>query len=135
MKSRISLLLASLLVALGGMLAIAAPAQAAVCNSGTFCVYDNAAGTVLLYAPRPANLPFSTCIKMPLNANNKAEYLRNRSDYYIIVFDSRTCDSTPGTVYPGTIGAMGSGWINSISSFYVDPTPFDAPEGVSLLSR
>jgi hypothetical protein len=115
MRRLITLMLAGILAVLTGLV-VATPAQAVSCNSGTFCLYDNANGTGLMYARRVSTTPQNTCISVG-SASNRAEYVRNREAVTLIVYDSASCASNPGIIHPGSYGEMTGEWDGTISSW------------------
>lgn len=117
MRNKLSLFIAALLLTAGGLVATGSPALAAVCNSGTFCLYDNVDATGLMYAPRVSDTTRNRCIVLPANATNKTSYIRNRSDDDLLVYDNTSCSSPAGFINAQSMGQMSGVWVNSISSW------------------
>lgn len=118
MRKRIGMALVSLLAAVGGVFAIASPAQAVSCPSGYICFFNGSGGTSLLDSRRVSNIPRTVCQQFGSAITNRTSYIKNNSGSTFHVYDSRYCDSTIGTINPWSEGPMTGIWNDSISSFF-----------------
>jgi hypothetical protein len=86
--------------------------------NGYFALYSDSAGTVMIEEGLASSFAKSVCYQVAPLGNNLTKYIKNHTNSYFYVFDNGSCSSTPGTIYPNSVGAMTGVWYNTISSFY-----------------
>jgi hypothetical protein len=117
MKTRVSLLIAAVLVTIG----IATPAYAypSSCNiSGYICYYSNTAGTVLI-SENAATVVYAKSVCYSGNYifdAAEASYISNPSASNFVVYLNTSCSGTSAPVYAHSSGAMNSTWNKRIRS-------------------
>ncbi len=124
---RIKAAAVTLLVALGLIVAVQSPAQAAyTCNVGNICFYSNADGNGLILAYYAPNVPYKIpTTGMPAGWNDVVSSVFNNSSKRFVLCKDNPCayaSSTRMFMYPGTKISWWGGhqWNDAISGFFRD---------------
>lgn len=107
------------LFTVGGVTAVATPAQAyASCSSGLICFFNGYNGSSMIFNRDPQDRP--GCLSVPANQTSSVDNNTSQPDHDIRVYtNSSTCSGLSTLIYANTEGNMAGQWDNSIDSMYL----------------
>lgn len=119
MRTKVSLLFASILIAIGFGVA-ATPAYAVPsCGSQYICFYDATDGSTLLKKVPASSYARSVCYTSASMIPTATSYIVNNPDNSAFVVSTATnCGPTTGPIYANSYGPMNSTFSNHIRSIY-----------------